>query len=136
MSKFKSLILEFYWCLGQSILLKVGKKNFENSKKVACLSKKPNLHFESEKILCIFLYTTLVLRAHIWLTLFGHFNTLIFIYNCACQKETSFCKKKENKSDTKGALSGVRQFLETKPFKNDEKCFLSYLKSSFRSQDI
>ena len=27
-------------------------------------------------------------------------------------------------------------FLQWKPFKNDEKCFLFYLKSSFRSQDI
>ena len=27
-------------------------------------------------------------------------------------------------------------FLQWKPFKNDEKCFLFYLKSSFCSQDI
>ena len=27
-------------------------------------------------------------------------------------------------------------FLQWKPFKNDEKCFLFHLKSSFRSQDI
>ena len=37
----------------------------------------------------------------------------------------------------KGALSGLRQFLATESlFKNDEKCFLFHLKSSFRSQDI
>ena len=27
-------------------------------------------------------------------------------------------------------------FVNWKPFKNDEKCFLVHLKSSFRSQDI
>ena len=37
----------------------------------------------------------------------------------------------------KGALSGLRQFLATESsFKNDEKCFLFHLRSSFRSQDI
>ena len=36
----------------------------------------------------------------------------------------------------KGALLGLRQFLATEPFKNDEKCFLFHLKNSFRSQDI
>ena len=37
----------------------------------------------------------------------------------------------------KGALSGLRQFLGNwKPFKNDEKCILFHLKSSFCSQDI
>ena len=35
------------------------------------------------------------------------------------------------------ALSGLRQFYDNwKPFKNDEKCFLFHLKSSFRSQDM
>ena len=39
--------------------------------------------------------------------------------------------------NVKGALSGLREFSGNwKPFKNDEKCFLFYLKSSFRSQDI
>ena len=34
-------------------------------------------------------------------------------------------------------LSGLKQFFSNrKPFKNDEKCFLLHLKSSFRSQDI
>ena len=28
------------------------------------------------------------------------------------------------------------QFLVRQPFKNDEKCFLFHLKSSYRSQDI
>ena len=36
----------------------------------------------------------------------------------------------------KGALSGLRQLLAAKPFKNDEKRFLFHLKSSFRSQDV
>ena len=35
-----------------------------------------------------------------------------------------------------GALSDMRQFLETEMAKNDEKCFLFHLKSSFRFQDI
>ena len=39
--------------------------------------------------------------------------------------------------NVEGALSGLREFsCNWKPFKNDEKCFLFYLKSSFRSQDI
>ena len=36
----------------------------------------------------------------------------------------------------KHALSGLRQFLAIKPFKNDEKYFLFHLKSFFDSQDI
>ena len=38
----------------------------------------------------------------------------------------------------KGALSGLKQFLATESSlnKNDEKCFLFHLKSSFRSQDF
>ena len=36
----------------------------------------------------------------------------------------------------KGVLSGLRQFLATETFNYDEKCFLFYLQSSFRSQDI
>ena len=36
----------------------------------------------------------------------------------------------------KGALSCLRQFVNWKPSKNDEKCFLFHLKSSFCSQDI
>ena len=39
--------------------------------------------------------------------------------------------------NVKGALSGLREFSGNwKSFKNDEKCFLFYLKSSFRSHDI
>ena len=35
------------------------------------------------------------------------------------------------------AHSGLRQLMTSKnPFKSDEKCFLSHLKSSFCSQDI
>ena len=37
---------------------------------------------------------------------------------------------------TKGALSGLRSFLANEsPLKNNEKCFLHHLKSSFRCQD-
>ena len=40
-------------------------------------------------------------------------------------------------NDHKGALSGLRQFLETESsLKIDERGFLFHLKSSFRSQDI
>ena len=43
----------------------------------------------------------------------------------------------DKKSEIKGALSGLRQFLATESLlKNDVKCFLFHLKSSFRSQDI
>ena len=34
------------------------------------------------------------------------------------------------------ALVSETIFANWKPFKNDEKCFLFHLKSSFRSQDI
>ena len=37
--------------------------------------------------------------------------------------------------DIEGALSGLRQFLAAES-QNDKKCFLSHVKSSFRSQDI
>ena len=37
----------------------------------------------------------------------------------------------------KSGLSCLKQFWQLKkPFKNDEKCFLFHLKTSFRSQDI
>ena len=36
----------------------------------------------------------------------------------------------------KGVLSVLRQFLATETFYYDQKCFLFYLQSSFRSQDI
>ena len=37
----------------------------------------------------------------------------------------------------KDTFSGLRQFLATEsPSKNDDKCFLFHIKSSFRSQDI
>ena len=44
----------------------------------------------------------------------------------------------KNEEILKGGLSGLRQFLarESSLMKNDEKCFLFHLKSSFRSQDI
>ena len=36
-----------------------------------------------------------------------------------------------------GAISGLKQFLEAESFvKNDEKCFLFHLKSSFRSVNV
>ena len=39
-------------------------------------------------------------------------------------------------SNIKGTLTGLTCFGNWKSVKNDEKCFLFYHKSSFRSQDI
>ena len=48
-----------------------------------------------------------------------------------------FSHKQSTGGVLKGALSGLRQFLLTKSLiKNNEKCFLFYLKNFFRSQDV
>ena len=44
--------------------------------------------------------------------------------------------KKRRKFQLRCTLRSEKIFGNWKPFKNDEKCFLFHLKSSFRSQDI
>ena len=48
----------------------------------------------------------------------------------------SFFRFLDNQSRTLTYLKNLCYLLDWKPFKNDEKCFLFHIKSSFRSQDI
>ena len=65
--------------------------------------------------------------------------TCLLQYSAAAAQKQSPGGALQKKLKVKGSLSGLRPCLifgNWKPCKNDEKCFLFHLKSSFRSQDI
>ena len=53
-----------------------------------------------------------------------------------CLKHINICKRENYLKSDSHLLKKLFYFFQRKLFKNDEKCFLFYLKISFRSQDI
>ena len=114
----------WWWCLCYRFLTKLNV--FENSYSKYSIPLRLYITISNDKLYQIFVLTLRFCR--------NHLNVLIVAFgsNKLPQKYNS------NKSSLKSHSHHPKNcyLLDWKPFKNDEKCLLFHLKSSFRSQVI
>ena len=77
-----------------------------------------------------------VLKKEMEVNINSSISYCVFCSNYSDNKSVTICKIKTNYLKLDSHLPNKLLFASMTAFKNDEKCFLFHLKSSFRSQDI